>query len=550
MAADLTTLKARLIRPSYDKRGNPVWHTQMSAPDNSFAQCMMVPDRVIPVVFVPGVMGSNLIQRNTTPDKAVKWRLDNPKTAAAWLTRGAKTRKTYLSPAAMDVDRDGAIPQGTQLPDEELRRRGWGEVAALSYEHSLVWLENALNDFDDPHVGERVRLMQEVLGAELGEARLTRDEVALSYRYRFPVYACGYNWLDDNANSAKRLGQRIEEIIARYRSERKKVEKVIIVTHSMGGLVARYCSEALGYRDKILGIIHGVMPAIGAAAVYRRLKSGTENPHEGIKGSIEGWLGSKALGEDAAEMTAVLSTAPGPLQLLPTPEYGNGWLIIKDGAQEYSLPKQGNPYAEIYTIRGKWWSMCDDALINPLNDEHNQKKRQAQMDEDWRSYAHLISENVRGLHDKLRGRYHPATHAFCGSSNDFKAYGTVKWRSNGGSWLRGDRRSDFLEARHLDPSELSSKRTVAATLEGDGWLKAEQQTYRISEPDEPGDGTVPRRSGVAPRSRCTAFLEVALGHEPAYNHTKGAENLRACRFTLRAIVQIAQQAQHTSLKYE
>lgn len=549
MADTPTASKARVIAPSYDKRGNPVWHTQMSAPDNSFAQCLMVPDRVIPVIFVPGVMGSNLVQRNATPDKAVKWRLDSAATATAWLTRGAKTRKTYLSPTAMDVDRNGAIPQGTQLPDEELRRRGWGEIGALSYADTLVWLESTLNDFDDPHVGERVRLMREALGAELGEAQLTRDEVALSYRYRFPVYACGYNWLDDNANSAKRLGLRIDEIIARYRSERKKVEKVIIVTHSMGGLVARYCSEALGYRDKIFGIIHGVMPAIGAAAVYRRLKSGTENPGEGIKDSIEGWLGSKALGEDAAEMTAVLSTAPGPLQLLPTPEYGNGWLIIKDGAQEHSLPKQGDPYAEIYTVRGKWWSMCDDALINPLNEERNQNKRQAQVDEDWGAYTKLIAK-VAARHATLANKYHPITHAFCGSSNDFRAYGTVKWSGNGGSWLRGDRRSDFLEARHLDSSELSTKRTVAATLEGNGWLKAEQQTYRISEPDEPGDGTVPRRSGVAPRSRCTAFLEVALGHEPAYNHTKGAENLRACRFTLRAIVQIAQQVQHTSLKYE
>jgi hypothetical protein len=45
-------------------------------------------------------------------------------------------------------------------------------------------------------------------------------------------------------------------------------------------------------------------------------------------------------------------------------------------------------------------------------------------------------------------------------------------------------------------------------------------------------------------------LEVSVGHEPAYKHDEAADNLRACRFTLRAIVKVAQQVQQTSLKYE
>lgn len=550
MTGETPAGKARVVAPTFDNRGNPVWRTHMSAPDDTFAQCLMVPDRTIPVIFVPGVMGSNLIQRGSKSKSAIKWRLDSPGTALFWADKDAKFRKQYLNAAGMEVDQSGAIPQGTRLPDEELRRRGWGEVGALSYAEALVWLETALNDFDDPHSGQRVQLMRDALGAELGEKLLARDEVALSYRYRFPVYACGYNWLDDNANSAKRLGRRIDEVLERYRAERKRVEKVIIVTHSMGGLVARYCSEALGYRDRIFGVVHGVMPAIGAPAVYRRLKSGTENTGGGIKEFVEGWFGSKALGENAAEMTAVLSGAPGPLQLLPTPEYGNAWLKIKDGTKEHSLPQQGDPYGEIYTVRGKWWSMCDDTLINPLNDEQNPKKRQAQIDADWAAFEDVIRTTVKRFHKTIEQRYHITTHAFCGASDDFKAYGSVTWHGDGGSWLRGDRRSDFLGARHLDASELTTKRTVAANLEGDGWLRAENQTYRISSPDEPGDGTVPRRSGLAPRPHCKGFLLVGLGHEPAYKASKGADNLRACRFTLRAIVKIAQQVQHSSLKYE
>jgi hypothetical protein len=41
-----------------------------------------------------------------------------------------------------------------------------------------------------------------------------------------------------------------------------------------------------------------------------------------------------------------------------------------------------------------------------------------------------------------------------------------------------------------------------------------------------------------------------VGHEPAYKFAEGAEYARACRFTLRAIVKIAQDVQTTSLKYD
>jgi uncharacterized protein involved in type VI secretion and phage assembly len=66
----------------------------------------------------------------------------------------------------------------------------------------------------------------------------------------------------------------------------------------LGGLVARFCSEVLNRRDDIFGIVHGVMPAIGAAAVYRRFKSGTEDPTGWY--NMVGAVTSSALGNDAA----------------------------------------------------------------------------------------------------------------------------------------------------------------------------------------------------------------------------------------------------------
>lgn len=546
----MATTHERIVPVEYDKRGNPVGKARMSAPDNSIGVMTMVPDRVIPILFVPGVMGSNLIEKGKDKEKAVTWRLDDSGSAGRWalLDRDAMFRKRFLQPQAMEVDRDGLITQGTSIPDEELRRRGWGEVGAMSYGSWLVWLENTLHDYATPHTGERMELNNADLQLLVGASNLTKEEIGLTYRYRFPVYACGYNWLDSNAVAAKRLGDRIDEILIRYKLEKKKCEKVIIVTHSMGGLVARHCSEVDGYRDKIFGIVHGVMPAIGAAAVYRRFKAGTEDPTPWY--DIKGALTASALGNDAAEMTAVLSSAPGPLQLLPTPEYGNGWLKIKDGAQEHSLPTAGDPYGEIYTVRGKWWSMAEDRLINPLNEERNPKKRQALMEKDWEVFAKIIQQKVKRFHEKIKDQYHPNTHAFAGVDANIKAYGTVTWTGNGGGWMRGDRAADVLNAKALDPTEIHTTRTVAAALDGRGWLKAENQRYQVSAPDEDGDGTVPQRSGRAVRTACQSYAEMRVGHEPAFRFAEGAQYARACRFTLRAIVKIAQDVQKTSLKYD
>jgi hypothetical protein len=546
--AEASNPKERPIAPTFDNRGDPIWRSIMSPPDGSVAVCMMVPDRIIPIIFVPGVMGSNLKGIGAASD--ITWRLDGPKSMVSWLGRDAVKRKRYLTPATMEVDNDGMTPQGTSQQPEELKRRGWGEIGAMSYAPFLVWLENALHDYDSAHSGIRHQLIGAALGADKGEEPLQKDEVALSYRYRFPVHACGYNWLDDNAISATRLNQRIDEIISRYRKEKKRCEKVIIVTHSMGGLIARHCSEVLGASGKILGIVHGVMPAIGAPAVYRRMKAGTENPGSGFKGWLEGYVGSKILGENAAEMTAVLSGAPGPLQLLPTPEYGNHWLKIKqDNGTEYSLPKSGDPYTEIYTARGEWWSLCEDHLINPLKIDTDPEKKTAQTNTEWETYSQIIDKQVEPFHSCIRSKYHPNTHAFYGSDAKFFAYGEVVWKGGnvfGENFFGAEGRPAYpLAGRALDSSEIGRRRTIASPLGGKGWRTGVQQRFRIIGPDAPGDGTVPHKSGVAPQPHVRSLLKVSVGHEPAYKDSELAQ-----QFTLRAIVKIAQIVKQTSLKYD
>jgi hypothetical protein len=110
----------------------------------------------------------------------------------------------------------------------------------------------------------------------------------------------------------------------------------------------------------------------------------------------------------------------------------------------------------------------------------------------------------------------------------------------------GDLPADTINARPLNHGEIDVRRSVSSVLGGFGMEKEQKQRYVISDPDEPGDGTVPHRSGVVPRQHqnVKALMQVEVGHEPAFKDSELAR-----RFTLRAIVQIAQDIQKTSLHY-
>lgn len=532
----------RVITPKFDKQGVVSYPSITSPPNDSFAICYMVPDRIIPVIFVPGVMGSNLgknIDKKKPPAESV-WLLNSDAAMAkSWATKGPEYRKDHLRPENTDVFRDGSIPQGTIQADTELKRRGWGEVGFGSYAETLVWLENTLNDYNDVHNGQRVGLIGQALEGAVKMDKVAREEIALTYKYRFPVHAVGYNWLESNAVSAERLKAKINEFITFYQKN-FKCEQVIVVTHSMGGLVARHCSENLGMQGKILGIVHGVMPATGAAAVYRRMKAGTENPDQAKWNAayFEGAGASAVLGGNAAEMTAVLSSAPGPLQLLPSVEYGMNWLKFHDGKNELtpmSLPK-ADPYSEIYTVRGKWWSLCDDALIDPRDEK---KER---IDGDWNKFATLIREKVKDfLENEIKGKYHPHTYAFIGIDPAKPAYGQVQWRHQPGSnYSNAPLPKDLLNASFRrgqgEGYELPIRPNRPASFMGQP-LQPSLMPMQISTPEEAGDGTVPRRSGQAVKGHAKAYFELLrVGHEPAYKNA----NTHAQRAALYGIVKIAQ----------
>lgn len=521
----------RIIPAKIADDGSVHYASVTSRPDDSTAACYMVPDRVIPVIFVPGVMGSNLqdSQMNTV------WLVDGPNTLATWALKTPAYRKQKLDPTRTQVSDNGKIPTGTQIPESELRRRGWGTVSNMSYGKWLIWLENALNDAhsgtDCGRNGLRAQLIQDFVFPDC--ERLTNSEVSLSYKYQFPVHAVGYNWLRSNAESAQHLATKIDEFTDYYRSKfGYRCEKVILVTHSMGGLVGRYCSEVIGYNDKILGIVHGVMPATGAATAYKRVKAGSESD-----GTAKGTVSSYVLGATATEVVPVFAQSPGPLQLLPSPEYGKGWLKIRDGDQIVALPVQ-DPYSEIYTARHTWWGLLDETLINPLD------KEKAHLNRDWSNFEVCINKSVRKFHTQISSKYHAYTYAFYGDDNKHKAWGDAIWKRTtppAGLW---NVKLPALDSVTNLPS-LSASPTGTQVVAGKVGQWSTREHFVLQGVNENGDGTVPARSGSAPgryARACVGFDDVE--HEPAY------QKLPQQLYALWAIIKIAQNVKGTSLEYK
>lgn len=502
---------------------------------NTVAKVYKLPERVIPIVFLPGVMGSNLKNKN---GEAV-WVADaiaSPN-LLSWIGRKAEQRKKILDPNNTFVFNGGDIePEGAKerAMFTSRRERGWGEVVAMSYGTFLPWLQEALNDHDTMLINKmsssdsktlREQLIDKDLGAEKGEYCLTEREIALSYKYFFPVHAMGYNWLQSNKNSAEIIKTRIDEIIQQYQSKGYKCEKVILVTHSMGGLVARCYSEQLGGNKNILGIVHGVMPDSGSPMAYKRIKTGEEG--------TTGWV----IGSNGAEMTAVLAQSPGPLQLLPSSAYEPGWLCI-DGTQ--SLPKS-DPYTEIYLKRAEWWGLCEERFINPENMGGEKK----QLDKDWRAFKEIITKDVSPFIENLRNHYHSNTWMFYGNDGGkYPSYRVVKWRNISEPQYKKNNNREIADSGVIFyPPHVSNKTTrFVGLIAEDG--EHQYNKFELLPPDADGDGTVPVCGAIFKAPGLKSQAGFSVDHEGAYK----SEESRW--FTLRAILKIAQDIKNTGLAYE
>lgn len=493
------------ILPDFDCNGDASYKlTNDKNEENLVLICPKIAQKVIPVIFLPGVMGTNLINS----DKKRVWHADSfmGSDALTWVVKGPKERKMLLNPETTDVDYAGKIIhndfEGNAFPSRY--ERGWGSAIHLSYGKPLHVLQSILNDsqilMDNLVSGHselttRQRLINENLGAEKGEEPLTEDEVRKSYNFLFPLHVYGYNWLKSNVESAHNLDIYINKVLSTY-SERLAVNKVILVTHSMGGLVARHYSENFNGKGKVLGIVHGVMPDLGSPAAYRRMKTGEKDP-----------LIGRIIGTNADNLMPVLAQSPGPLQLLPGISYGSSWLKIK-GSMDLVNKPISNPYQEIYLNKDDWWRLCEkDLLLDDVNRE-------------WEIYKNRIKIDVQSFIEGLSGKYHSNTYAFYGASKKHPSDEHLIWK------------------------ELPPKRPVFGIPEMNlpYYRRVQGKTYELTSSASPGDGTVPVKAGRIKFSGLRSLLATDVEHEGAYavKNEKDVNDLSfAMKFTLRSIIKIA-----------
>lgn len=527
---------------------------------------------VIPLIFIPGIMGSRL--GRTQQDKV--WDPDN-----SWFmltTYGRRKTDAELKKALLIGD--SFVPTHLQVlnhdtehnaiffeeSDTSRSKRGWGGVSWNSY-------------------GDILKALQ-----------CRQWDQTVNLFYEFPVHAFGYNWTASNDDAGLALAQYIEKTIASYKDgtitpsgEPRGCNKVILVTHSMGGLVARSACLLHGAKDKVLGIIHGVQPANGSPAAYWRMKGGFERPHSipdidffqwfrnpvkmfrHTKGKIisskiigipftnlkvgQGHVTSWVLGTDGEEVTALLGNMPGGLQLLPNKQYKNNdgwerWLELVDSDGNRTALPESDPYQEIYRKKGVYYRLVNPEWLNPGKSEEIESFESG----DWKHYLKYLGE-AETFHDSIAAvdeRCHPETYQFY-SSGIASPDRVVFTREEDSMWatikriattMLKDAPEDLKEAAQtivfkaimgggnpLVPVLIDTAKSLAggAVVKNTSWY-ANRGGYRdrindedlpsedgnvqlvvMQMPDGAGDGTVPESSGSAlkPSADCKRTFCIA-----------------------------------------
>ena len=539
-------------QPRVEPDGSLVAHTV--ATPTSFkvrARVTVGSRKVIPVIFVPGIMGSNLrVKRDYKPASndiiqpgEAAWRppntsVDGLRQARKWSRRNPSQRQRILDVSVLEVDPDGELAYPVfSLDPDVMQERGWGEVHADSYGSVLVDLQRYLDKtfWMSPSGTREVRpywrrVMQcepERWGVRAIEP-VTVAELEKYAAYQYPVYAFGYNWLESCAVSGQRLRQRIDTIKKFWTDRKHECHQVILVTHSMGGLVARACARMStpgdGSAPDIAGIVHSVMPALGAPVAYRRIAGGTEggNFSNTLADNIRASKFAEIAGDTSAETTPVMAVSPGVLQLLPTHLYAKPWLVIKtvrtvnrrDEERELlSLPDK-NPY-EFYRDMQSWYRMIDPALADPasryaFHDEGVAKLIVKAIDEAERFHTKVLAAGNGAAEGKPY--YHPNSYAFYGADNSLRAYGRI-------SWVARERANSQVA---LTTSNIRTGKLIGSPENGAREVEIEhglRLRFAMGPQNETGDETVPVQSSAgASRYVRQVFAPGGFRHQDCFQH--------------------------------
>lgn len=379
-------------------------------------------------------------------------------------------------------------------------------------------------------------------GEEQGKVGpIDEEELLKASRYQFDVWCAGYNWLQSNRQSALDVRDYIENTVWPFYQKEYGLDpeqmsrmKVILVTHSMGGLVARALTQLHGY-ERVLGVVHGVQPATGSSTIYHHMRCG----YEGIAQVV--------LGRNAGEVTAVVANSAGALELAPSAEYREGrpWLFLCDAQGQVlkdidgkprAYPQNQDPYEEIYKS-STWYGLVPEqnAQYLDLSNTENKKKNP-------RVIFEKKIDAIADFHNELAtAGYHVETYVHYGADDSRHSWRDLIWKG--------------------DPTPLE---TPGATLNDDengtynSWFRRGLPTI-VQGPLEAGnpldasgsggDETVPTDSGQAP---ALAGVKASFQHgskgkgqantKRGYEHQESYNDARAQWAALYGVIKITQLA--------
>ncbi|MDH5823748.1 hypothetical protein QFW77_12195 [Luteimonas sp. RD2P54] len=553
------TEATRQVPTDLDDDGVPRARLVASPVDNKQrAEVTAPPPRVIPVFFLPGIMGSNLKAKAghplLAPGESV-WRPPNGIIAGLrevrkWSKRGPADRQMVLGPDLAEVDDSGTYEardslHGTQVPKD----CGWGEVHWDSYGKVLNHLHRMLKYiFARGGWGGKgeikpagfwpgiIEADRESWGAA-GSPALTEEDLKQLANAQYPVYACGYNWLQSNEKSADIVEARIAKVIKEWNDKPEyRCDKAILVTHSMGGFVAR--AAAKKNPAQILFVFHSVQPAVGAPEAYRRMVCGAPGADPS-----DGWIKRKGdeafatiIGQDTTQTTPVLACAPGPMELLPNHLYPGKWLYVGlSGAGGRTTPTLELPDGDIYDLYREaraWYRLVDPNFVDP-----------AQMYADYKdgpmSKVRDAIKQAERFHKEVMGNYyHTPTYAQYGSDRGYPTVGAFGWVTDHPAGFA------LTEAQLRRPEAWVRQTTGEAELHLR--LKHNHQSvvrdirFRPTGPDAPGDGTVPYQSGRAPEGQPGVrgvFRTQGHDHQGSYEDTRVLQLM--CYLIARTVKELA-----------
>ena len=610
-----------------------VWMTPSE--DKVIHDVKVPPRKVIPIIFLPGVMGSNLRmtkkrQNELKLDHTKAWKADDIGAISTgvgntgyggWFRKARpEQRQMNFDPDETEVDiykytedqgrfdpegkltqesdaqhqnvpdglspippllttEKGAPANATKLDKErktesaaqKARWRGWSEIFfAGPYSNILQKIEHQMNNmFVNGQLAENwkpqpppqasgenspqsappdplviLKKSPKDFGATVGGEAITEDDLRKISDCWYPVHAMGYNWLQSNGDSAKKIAARITGLIKGYKDRKFDCTKVIIVTHSMGGLVARalmhpnYGNLQGDPKEKressILGIYHNVMPTLGAGTAYKRLRFGFREKHSFSPATYMDYVASEVLAPDGEHATAILANAPAPLEMLPAKAYGADWLRVVDADGKHlqswpdmrvdpknpSQPPPQTPLDAIYTQPADvWWRLINPKWVNP-GDPDMTHANAAQGAYDRLKDAYKFSNAIEKT-------FHPVTYASWCNSPSHKCYGEVVFRVTAGDTTNLPK----ADAWKLLTDDGKGVLTVQA---GDRVL-----TLALQPSADAGDETVPAKRSAEHiiSARGNSFVHGA--ERSGYEHQASFSNGEVASSTLYSLVQIA-----------